>query len=128
MEKVCVTSYSSAILILGPEDLLSSQQSWVSGCGVPAGGSDDLCGSHSALLFSVQLLCLSQLLGVPFDLADLSISEMASQDVGSFSFSQHPLRNASPVLIHFLSLSFFLLFYPVMWRVSCPFWRFKFFC
>ena len=28
----------------------------------------------------------------------------------------------------FFSLSFFLLFYPVMLRVSCPFRRFNFFC
>ena len=45
----------------------------------------------------------------------------------SFSLSQLPLRNASLVLIPFLSLPFFLLFSPVISRVSCPFWRFKFF-
>ena len=27
-----------------------------------------------------------------------------------------------------ISLSFFTLLYPVMWRVSCPFWRFNVFC
>ena len=32
---------------------------------------------------------------------------MASQDVSSFSLSQLPLRNASPILIPFLSLFFF---------------------
>ena len=46
--------------------------------------------------------------------------------MGSFSPSQLPLGNASPILIPFLSL-FFLLFYPLMSRVSCPFWRCKFF-
>ena len=42
-----------------------------------------------------------------------------------------PLRNPSPILVPFVSLSlsfFFLFFYPVMSRVSCPFWRFNFFC
>ena len=38
----------------------------------------------------------------------------------------------SGALVHpdfFLSLLFFfLLFYTIMWRVSCPFWRFKVFC
>ena len=53
---------------------------------------------------------------------------MASQNMGSFSPSQLPLGNASLVLIPFLPLFFFLLFSPVMSRVSCPFWRFKFFC
>ena len=45
-----------------------------SGCGVWAGGSDDLCSSHSALLFSVQLLCFSCRLSGPSDSADLSVS------------------------------------------------------
>ena len=50
--------------------------------------------------------------------------------MGSFSLLQLPLRNANPVLIPFLSLSLslFLLLFPVMSRVYCPFWRFKFFC
>ena len=50
------------------------------------------------------------------------------RSVGSFSLSQLPLRRAGSVLIPVLSLSlFFLLFYPVMPRVSCPFWKFKVF-
>ena len=48
--------------------------------------------------------------------------------MSSFSLSQLLLRNASPILILFLLLSFFLLFYPIMSRVSRPFWSFKFFC
>ena len=39
-------------------------------------------------------------------MADLSVSYVTSQNVGSFSPSQLPLRNASPILIPFLSLSF----------------------
>ena len=76
-------------------------------------------GSHSALLFSVQPLRFSRLLGGPSDLADLSISQVASQDVGSFSISQLPLRNASPVLIPFLCLFSFVL--PGYVRSFLPF-------
>ena len=43
--------------------------------------------------------------------------------MASFSLSWLPVRSASPVLI---PSSLFLLFYPIMWRVSGPFWRFKF--
>ena len=43
----------------------------VSGCGVCASGSDDLCGSHCALLFSVQLLCFSRGLWGPTKSANL---------------------------------------------------------
>ena len=43
----------------------------------------------------------------PEVLAYLPVSQVASQDVGSFSPSQLPLGNASPVLIPFLSLFFF---------------------
>ena len=42
----------------------SSPHLSISGCGVQADGSDGLCGSHSALLFSVQLLHFSQRLEV----------------------------------------------------------------
>ena len=45
--------------------------------------------------------------------------------MGSFFLSQLPLRNASPILIHSLSLFFLLLFYLVMLRVSCPFLEFS---
>ena len=83
-----------------------SSHASVSGCGVQADGSDDLCGSHSALLFSVQVLSFSQGLEGPSDSADLS-SVSASQQVGSLSHSQLPLGNASPILIPFLSLFFF---------------------
>ena len=41
--------------------------------------------------------------------------------MGSFSHSQLPFGNASPVLIPFISLSFFLLFYPVTSRVFALF-------
>ena len=45
------------------------------------------------------------------------------------SFLLHSSLSGMLVTSRFLfSLSFFLLFYPVMSRVSCPFWRFKFFC
>ena len=46
--------------------------------------------------------------------------------MGSFSPSQLLLRDANPIVIPFPYL--FILFYPVMSRVSCPFWMFKFFC
>ena len=41
--------------------------------------------------------------------------------MGSFSPSQLPLGNAVPILIHFLSFSVIIVFYPVMLRVSCIF-------
>ena len=47
----------------------------------------------------------------------------------SFSASQLPLGNVSLVLIPFLCLSFFFFCSkPAMSRISCPFWKFKFFC
>ena len=67
-----------------------------------------------AFQFSDLLLHFPRLLGDPFNLADLSVSLMASQDVGSFSPSQLHLRNACPDLIHFflsLFFSFVLLSY-----------------
>ena len=48
----------------------------------------------------------------------LSFFTAPSQECWSHSDSFFPL---SPCL-------FFLLFYQVMWRVSCPFWRFQVFC
>ena len=60
---------SSQCLIIGLSIEAKTSRAYVSapspnlsasGCGVWASGSDDLCGSHSALLFSVQLLCFSQ--------------------------------------------------------------------
>ena len=47
----------------------------VSGCGVRAGSSDDLCGSYSALLFSVQLLLFSWRLWDPVVLTLLCCSQ-----------------------------------------------------
>ena len=53
----------------------------------------------------------SQRLWGPSDSADLSISYVATQDVGSSSPSQLPLGNASPVLILFVSSFSFLCFH-----------------
>ena len=58
---------SSRAWVSAPSPCLS-----ISGCDAWAGGSDDLCSSHSALLFSVQLLHFSRQLWGPTDLADLS--------------------------------------------------------
>ena len=61
----------------------------------------------------VPFLFYSSLLGMLFP----------SWFLSSISFSLSLLLSLSPP-----SLFFFLLFYPVMWKVSCPFWRFKVFC
>ena len=98
----------------------------VSQAGIWAGVSDDLCGSHSAVLLWVQLPCFSRWRWGPTDWADLLAVRWLPR-VGSFSPSQLPIRNAGPVLIPSLSF-FFLWFYPVLSRVSCPLWRFKSFC
>ena len=95
--------------------------------GVCASGSDGLCMSHSAFWISHLLLCFSWLLGVSSDSADLSVGSVASQGVGSLFPLQLPHWSVRPILLPFLSLSFFLLFYAILSRVSCPFWRFKFF-
>ena len=57
-----------------------------------------------------------------------SLHQVTSQGWVPFLFSQLPLRSAGPILIPPPLPLFFLLFYPVMWRVSCPFWRFMVFC
>ena len=79
----------------------------VSGCGVCASGSDDLCISHSAFWFSDLLLSFSRHLGDPSNSADFSIGQVASQGMGSLSSSQLPHRSASPVLPDSFSLSLF---------------------
>ena len=100
-------------------------------CGAPGSGTDCLCGSLWALP-SDQLLHFSpKLWGSTSIPADLSGQLGASQGAVSFPLSQLPLGRASPVVVPFfssLSLSLFLLFYPVLWRVSCPFWRSEVFC
>ena len=47
-----------------------------------------------------------------------------------FPLSKLPLRNAGLILIPFFpsSLSLFLLYYPIMWKVSCHYWRSEVFC
>ena len=89
-----------------------------------------MCSSLSALPSSVQLLHFSWRLQGPSILADLPISQVASQGVGSFPLSQLPLRGFSPVLIPFsLSLSLFFICSPQLDGVFLPLsLRFKVFC
>ena len=121
-------------LVLSPE---LTSRAWVSvpstllSYGDQGSGTDGLCGSLSALPSSIQLLCFfSELWGLSI-LADLPISLVASQGVGSFPLSQCPLRIAHPILIRFPNhhpFSLSLFFFCTMWRVPCTFCRFKVFC
>ena len=79
---------------------------------------------------SVQLLHFSQWHWGPSVSADLPVGYVASQGVGSFSLSWLPLRNVSPILIPFLSLSLFYFSFVLPSYVEgfLPFWRFQFFC
>ena len=101
-------------------------------CGVSGSGTNCLCGSLSASSSSVQLLHFSLRFWVP-------LSQVSSPSVRWLPRVHVPLvfhSSLSGVLVQSrflfspfsLSLFFSLLFYPVMWRVSCPFWRFKVFC
>lgn len=70
---------------------------------------------------SVWVLCFSQRLwGSP---AHPSWSPL--QSVGLL---QVPLKSAGSIPIPFFLSLFFLWFYPVMWRISCPFWKSEVFC
>ena len=106
-------------LTSGSQVLVPSLHLSFSAFGLCTSGSDDLCSSHSALFSASGDLSHS---------IDLSLSQVTFQGVGSLSPSQFPLGSASLVQIPLLYLSSFLLFYPVMSRDSCHFWRFKFSC
>ena len=47
---------------------------------------------------------------------------MTFQGAGSLSPPQFPFGSARPAWIHLLSLSSFLLFCPIMSRISCRYW------
>ena len=130
----CVTPLVPQAVCTQPDLVLSpklTSEAWVSAprpclsVVSESSGTCVLCGSLSALPFLVWLLHFSLRLWVP------PSGTMASKGAGSFPLSRLPLRSPGPILIpfypSFLSL-FFLLFYPVMWRISCSFWRFKVFC
>lgn len=96
-------------LSLGAQPLPS-----VSGRGVLGGGSSGPCSWLSALPSSLQRLNSSLRLCSPSISADHPISQGVP-----LLFHSSPLRRASPVPTPFPL--FLLLFYPVRWRVSCPF-------
>ena len=121
---------SSLELTSGPWVSVPSPCLTLSGCGVCGGGSDDLCGSHSALPSSVQLLRFLSNFEFPTSQPISPLVKWLPRVWIPFLFNSS--LSGMLVLSWFLySLSlafFFLLFYPVMWRVSCSFWRFKLFC
>ena len=100
----------------------------ISGHGFWGSGADDLCCSHSALPFSIQLMCFSWRLGSPSVSADLLINKVLPRVWVPFLVHSSLSGVLVPSWLLFSLSLFFLLFYPVMWRVSCPFSRFKFFC
>ena len=107
----------ACVSVPSPRLIISAVVSWQM---VPV-----VCAALSALPSLVQVLHFSLRLWDPSSW--LICPSGGFPGYGFLSLSQLPLRNARPILIPF-SLSFFLLFYPVMWRVSCPFWNFKVFC
>lgn len=80
-----------------------------------------------SLSFAVHSLAAAFFLGTlkSCQLSRSFVSQVASlQEVGSFTVPSQECQSHSDSF----SLSCFLLFYPVMSRVSCPFWRLKLFC
>ena len=81
----------------------------VSGSGVLDSGTDCLCGSLSAFLSSVQLLCFSwRLLENPPSWLFFQLGILPG--CNSFPLSHLPFRNYGPILIPFFSSAFF--FFP----------------
>lgn len=117
---------------------LPGDKTHISGYGVLGGGTNGLSGFVSALPSSSQLpcfslrflrsLCLSwspyQLGGFP-GCGFLSSFTDPSQEWECWS---HPDSLFFFFFFNLLSLFFPPLFYPVTWRISCPFWWFKVFC
>ena len=84
-----------------------------------------MCFSLPTFPSSVQLLCFSLRLLIPkSQLISASVRWFPGYGL-LYSFTV-PSQECWSCLDSFLSL--FLLFYPVTWRVSCPFWRFNVFC